>query len=108
MVRHLLIGLVAGFTISGIAVLLVTVLYVNSGSKSDGQKIAKALGLKEKEPVAELHCSFCGKSRLEVAKLIAGPSVYIFDECVSLCNDILAEEVEKEKVNQSRAVPSGR
>lgn len=39
-----------------------------------------------------LHCSFCGKEQEEVKKLIAGPSVYICDECVELCNDILQEE----------------
>jgi len=39
-----------------------------------------------------LYCSFCGKSQDEVRKLIAGPSVYICDECVDLCNDILREE----------------
>ena len=41
-----------------------------------------------------LHCSFCGKSQHEVRKLIAGPSVYICDECVELCNDIIKEELE--------------
>jgi ATP-dependent Clp protease ATP-binding subunit ClpX len=44
-----------------------------------------------------LLCSFCGKGQKEVKKLIAGPSVYICDECISLCNDILAEEVQKEE-----------
>ena len=39
-----------------------------------------------------LHCSFCGKSQHEAHKLIAGPSVFICNECVSLCNDILADE----------------
>ena len=43
-----------------------------------------------------LSCSFCGKSQKEVKKLIAGPTVYICDECIGLCNDIIAEEVEKE------------
>jgi ATP-dependent Clp protease ATP-binding subunit ClpX len=43
-----------------------------------------------------LFCSFCGKSQEEVKKLIAGPSVYICDECIELCNDIIAEEYEKE------------
>ena len=43
-----------------------------------------------------LYCSFCGKSQHEVRKLIAGPSVFICDECVELCNDIIAEEVERE------------
>ncbi|MCL7462615.1 ATP-dependent Clp protease ATP-binding subunit ClpX [Pseudomonas sp. NW5] len=41
-----------------------------------------------------LYCSFCGKSQHEVRKLIAGPSVYICDECVDLCNDIIREEVQ--------------
>jgi ATP-dependent Clp protease ATP-binding subunit ClpX len=43
-----------------------------------------------------LTCSFCGKSQKEVKKLIAGPTVYICDECIGLCNDIIAEEIEKE------------
>ena len=44
-----------------------------------------------------LSCSFCGKSQKEVRKLIAGPTVYICDECIGLCNDIIAEEIEKEE-----------
>ena len=43
-----------------------------------------------------LSCSFCGKSQKEVKKLIAGPTVYICDECIGLCNDIIAEEVERD------------
>ncbi len=39
-----------------------------------------------------LHCNFCGKSQKEVKKLIAGPGVYICDECIDLCNDILFED----------------
>lgn len=54
-----------------------------------------------------LHCSFCGKSQKEVKKLIAGPNVYICDECIQLCNDIIAEEVEKEELlNTSSKVPN--
>ncbi|MBN2468996.1 MAG: ATP-dependent Clp protease ATP-binding subunit ClpX [Deltaproteobacteria bacterium] len=49
-----------------------------------------------------LFCSFCGKSQEEVKKLIAGPSVYICDECIELCNDIIAEEYEKEDAAQRR------
>ncbi len=45
---------------------------------------------------SSLTCSFCGKSQKEVKKLIAGPTVYICDECIGLCNDIIAEEIEKE------------
>ncbi len=44
-----------------------------------------------------LTCSFCGKSQKEVKKLIAGPSVYICDECIDLCNDIISEEREREE-----------
>jgi len=47
--------------------------------------------------LGSLFCSFCGKSQEEVKKLIAGPAVYICDECVALCNDIIVEEVEKEE-----------
>ncbi|KAB2900521.1 MAG: ATP-dependent Clp protease ATP-binding subunit ClpX [Xanthomonadales bacterium] len=49
-----------------------------------------------------LYCSFCGKSQHEVRKLIAGPSVFICDECVELCNDIIREELE-EKAASSRS-----
>jgi ATP-dependent Clp protease ATP-binding subunit ClpX len=44
-----------------------------------------------------LFCSFCGKSQSQAKKLIAGPAVYICDECVALCNDIIAEDAEKEE-----------
>src|SRR5262245_34217927 len=44
-----------------------------------------------------LSCSFRGKSQKEVKKLIAGPTVYICDECIGLCNDIIAEEIHKEE-----------
>lgn len=46
---------------------------------------------------AKLECSFCGKAQEEVRKLVAGPSVYICDECVDLCNDILSEELESQR-----------
>ena len=46
-----------------------------------------------------LVCSFCNRSQEEVRKLIAGPSVYICDECIELCNDIIAEEVEQEDIH---------
>lgn len=54
-----------------------------------------------------LSCTFCGKSQREVKKLIAGPNVYICDECIQLCNDIIAEEVEKDEIlNPSGKVPT--
>ena len=53
-----------------------------------------------------LICSFCGKSQNEVRKLIAGPTVYICDECVELCNDIIAEEYEREELtHRESALP---
>lgn len=55
---------------------------------------------------SQLHCSFCGKSQKEVKKLIAGPGVYICDECIDLCNDIIAEEKARdEKVTGKLIVP---
>src|SRR3990167_8020500 len=50
-----------------------------------------------------LHCSFCGKDKHEVKKLIAGPSVFICDECVDLCNDIIREEIQGEHGPKTRA-----
>ena len=52
----------------------------------------------------DLCCSFCGKSQKEVRKLIAGPSVYICDECVELCNDIITEEYEREDFYATRGL----
>lgn len=53
-----------------------------------------------------LYCSFCGKSQREVKKLIAGPSVYICDECIDLCNDIIHEDVAKETPASKKSVDS--
>ncbi len=55
-----------------------------------------------------LYCSFCGKSQAEVRKLIAGPSVFICDECVELCNDIIREEVEETTPETSSKLPKPR
>ena len=52
---------------------------------------------KDNNSYGSLCCSFCGKSQKEVKKLIAGPGVYICDECIELCNDIIAEEREREE-----------
>jgi ATP-dependent Clp protease ATP-binding subunit ClpX len=51
---------------------------------------------KKDEPNENLFCSFCGKNQKEVKKLIAGPAVYICDECIQLCSEIIEEENEKE------------
>ena len=53
-----------------------------------------------------LYCSFCGKSQHEVRKLIAGPSVYICDECVELCNDIIREELEEVSGSEHEQLPT--
>lgn len=55
--------------------------------------------IKKNGRIIKLHCSFCGKSQDEVKKLIAGPMVYICDECVGLCNEIIQEEVKKERLD---------
>ena len=52
-----------------------------------------------------LYCSFCGKSQHEVRKLIAGPSVFICDECVDLCNDIITEELQEKDDSDKRSLP---
>ncbi|MDE0747411.1 MAG: ATP-dependent Clp protease ATP-binding subunit ClpX [Porticoccaceae bacterium] len=67
----------------------------DSGSLGDGGKL--------------LFCSFCGKNQNEVRRLIAGPSVYICDECVDLCNDIITEEaqvIESEAATEKLPVPT--
>ena len=54
-----------------------------------------------------LYCSFCGKSQHEVRKLIAGPSVFVCDECVDLCNDIIREEIQEKSVDKDdRKLPT--
>ncbi len=64
----------------------------------DGKKYGDGFG--------NLCCSFCGKNQREVKKLIAGPTVYICDECIELCNDIIAEEGQKDSPSKStQAIP---
>ncbi|STX52285.1 ATP-dependent Clp protease, ATP binding subunit ClpX [Legionella busanensis] len=55
-----------------------------------------------------LYCSFCGKSQHEVKKLIAGPSVFVCDECVELCNDIIREENQETTENTQTRLPTPR
>ena len=62
--------------------------------------------MKKGEHHVNLSCSFCGKSQREVRKLIAGPTVYICDECIKLCNDIIAEEAEKEEAKPAVNLPT--
>ena len=58
------------------------------------------------ESVDLLKCSFCGKSQRQVRKLIAGPGVYICDECIELCNEIIAEELEGENSPSLELLPT--
>ncbi|MDX1778109.1 MAG: ClpX C4-type zinc finger protein, partial [Thermodesulfobacteriota bacterium] len=58
---------------------------------------------KDSSKYGNLFCSFCGKNQDEVRKLIAGPSVYICDECIELCNDIIAEENEREALSRRKS-----
>jgi hypothetical protein len=64
------------------------------GLMSEGQKE------RQSDDGKLLYCSFCGKSQHEVRKLIAGPSVFICDECVELCNDIIREEMQESGVGE--------
>ena len=54
-----------------------------------------------------LKCSFCGKTQKEVRKLIAGPTVYICNECINLCNEIMAEELDSSfDINVTQKLPA--
>ncbi len=65
--------------------------------------------MKKRDDNSNLSCSFCGKSQREVKKLIAGPTVYICDECIELCNDIIAEEYGREEAaSQESRIPKPR
>jgi ATP-dependent Clp protease ATP-binding subunit ClpX len=61
--------------------------------------------INEKEP---LQCSFCGKTQEQVKKLVAGPGVYICEECIALCNEIVAEELQSNQDFNSQAIPKPR
>lgn len=65
---------------------------MSKSGKGDGEKI--------------LYCSFCGKSQHEVKKLIAGPSVFVCDECVELCNDIIREETQESPESTESHLPT--
>ena len=59
----------------------------------------------KKEDNKLLYCSFCGKSQQDVKKLIAGPSVFVCDECVELCNDIIREELLDQEPSEDKKLP---
>ncbi len=58
-----------------------------------------------KRPEEILRCSFCGKSQNEVKKLIAGPSVYICNECIDICNEIINDDEQTEAATVRSALP---
>jgi ClpX C4-type zinc finger protein/glyoxalase superfamily protein len=66
--------------------------------RADAEGARSPVGVHDPAPQETLYCSFCGKSQHKVTKLIAGPSVYICDECVELCTDIVREEAPVWKV----------
>ena len=55
---------------------------------------------------SNLQCSFCGKNQREVKKRIAGPTVYICDECIHLCNDIIAEDAAERTQHEQLQLPT--
>ncbi len=60
------------------------------------------------EDKVQLKCSFCGKQQEQVKKLVAGPGVYICDECIELCNEIIEEELGEESVVGGGELPKPR
>jgi ATP-dependent Clp protease ATP-binding subunit ClpX len=68
---------------------------------ASGQQDGVGLVMSEKVGEKLLYCSFCGKSQHEVRKLIAGPSVFICDECIDLCNDIIREEAQADPAGKA-------
>ena len=60
------------------------------------------------EKSTQLKCSFCGKSQEQVKKLIAGPGVFICDECIELCNEIIEEELSEEAEVDLGSLPKPR
>ncbi len=64
--------------------------------------------MSKKEEKESLFCSFCGKNKKEVKKLIAGPTVFVCDECVELCMDIIKEDTENNKIKIKQNIPKPR
>ncbi|KGQ11245.1 ATP-dependent Clp protease ATP-binding subunit ClpX [Beauveria bassiana D1-5] len=80
--------------------------FLSASEAVDTQKREEVLLMTDKRKDGSgklLYCSFCGKSQHEVRKLIAGPSVYICDECVDLCNDIIREEIKEVAPHRERS-----
>jgi ClpX C4-type zinc finger len=78
-------------------------IHEHGGVSEGGSEMSKIGGSDAKNP---LYCSFCGKSQHEVRKLIAGPTVYICDECVELCLDIIGEENKSSLTKSGDDIPT--
>lgn len=79
---------------------------VGSGSSAGGSPTGGSGGKDGGDSKSTLYCSFCGKSQHEVRKLIAGPTVFICDECVELCMDIIREESKSSTLKTQDGVPT--
>ena len=77
----------------------------HGGVSEGGSEMSKIDGGDSKNP---LYCSFCGKSQHEVRKLIAGPTVFVCDECVELCVDIIGEENKSSLTKSGDKIPTPR
>ena len=75
----------------------------NGEHKLGADEVKSALLEATEKPVI-LYCSFCGKSQHEVTKLIAGPTAFICNECVDLCNDIIADDAKKAAAEEQAAL----
>ena len=80
----------------------------NAGKRNQANRQGENMASKSQSNRTTLYCTFCGKSQHEVQKLIAGPTVFICDECVILCMDIIQEENRNNKLKSSDGVPSPR
>src|SRR6266481_8647159 len=78
--------------------------FERGGAAIDGDERVSKFG--DKDSKSSLYCSFCGKSQHEVRKLIAGPTVFICDECVELCKDIIHEENTSSLVKSRDGIPT--
>jgi hypothetical protein len=84
------------------AKLLTLKIDAHGGVLEGGSEMSKIGGSDSKN---SLYCSFCGKSQHQVRKLIAGPTVFICDECVELCMDIIGEENKSSLTKSARTTP---
>src|SRR5574344_2089013 len=80
-------------------------LHVRRRTRKRNQRIKGDVMLKFGDEKGQLKCSFCGKTQDQVRKLVAGPGVYICDECIELCNEIIEEEFSEDVEVELKDVP---